>query len=94
VIGRPCSRKVDVRLPGRGDSNSHGARPVHLIITMIKCIQTSRLSIKNFLSLADREGNYFTEMCSGSEAGSYFRLIDFVYHSTLGLRVIKKKRRP
>ena len=36
---------------------------------------------------------YFTEMCSGSEAGSYPRLIDFVYHSTLGLRVIKKKRR-
>ena len=32
-------------------------------------------------------------MCSGSEAGSYSRLIDFVYHSTLGLRVIKKKRR-
>ena len=32
-------------------------------------------------------------MCSGSEAGSYLRLIDFVYHSTLGLRVIKKKRR-
>jgi len=36
------------------------------------------------------ENNYFTEMCSGSEAGSYF--IDFVYHSTLGLRVIKKKK--
>ena len=35
---------------------------------------------------------YFTEMCSGSEAGSYSRLIDFVYHSTLGLRVIKKKK--
>ena len=30
-------------------------------------------------------------MCSGSEAGSYLRRIDFVYHSTLGLRVIKKK---
>ena len=30
-------------------------------------------------------------MCSGSEAGSYLRLTDFVYHSTLGLRVIKKK---
>jgi len=30
---------------------------------------------------------------SGSEAGSYLRLIDFVHHSTLGLRVIKKKRR-
>jgi len=24
---------------------------------------------------------------------SYLRLIDFVYHSTLGLRVIKRKRR-
>ena len=32
-------------------------------------------------------------MCSGSEAGPYERLIDFVYHSTLGLRVITKKRR-
>ena len=30
---------------------------------------------------------------SGSEAGSYVRLIDFVYHSTLGLRVIKKKKK-
>jgi len=27
------------------------------------------------------------------ETGSYLRLIDFVYHSTLGLRVIKKSRR-
>ena len=39
------------------------------------------------------ENNYFTEMCSGSEAGSYLTPIDFVYHSTLGLRVIKKRRR-
>ena len=38
------------------------------------------------------KNNFFTEMCSGSEAGSYIRLIDFVYHSTLGLRVIKKER--
>jgi len=30
--------------------------------------------------------------CSGSEAGSYLRLIDCVYHSTLGLRVIKRER--
>ena len=36
--------------------------------------------------------NYFTEMCSGSEEGSYSRLIDFVYHLTLSLRVVKKKR--
>ena len=52
----PCSaltgaRKVDVRLHGKGNSNSHGARPVHLIIKMIKWIRTSRLSIKNSLSL-------------------------------------------
>ena len=39
------------------------------------------------------EINLFTEMCSGSEAGSYLRLIDFVYLSTLGLRVIKRRRR-
>jgi len=31
-------------------------------------------------------------MCSGSKAGSYLRLTDFVYHSTLGLRVIKRGR--
>jgi len=43
------SRKVDVRLPGKGDSYSHGARPVHLMITMVKWIRTSRLSM-NYLS--------------------------------------------
>ena len=32
-------------------------------------------------------------MCSGSEAGSYLRLVDFVYHSTLGFRVKKKKKK-
>ena len=31
--------------------------------------------------------------CRGSEAGSYLRLIEFVHHSTLGLRVIKKKKK-
>ena len=38
---------------GRGEvslSNSHGARPVHLIITMIKWIRTSSFSIKKSLS--------------------------------------------
>ena len=32
-------------------------------------------------------------MCSGSEAGSYLRIIDFAHHSTLNSRVIKKRRR-
>jgi len=31
-------------------------------------------------------------MCSGSEAGSYLMRIDSVYHPTLDLRVIKKKK--
>ena len=44
------SRKVDARLPGKRHLNSHFARPVHLIITMIKWIRTSRLAIKNSLS--------------------------------------------
>jgi len=46
----PSFRKVDVRLPGKGNSNSHGARPVHQIISMIKWIRTRRLSKKNFPS--------------------------------------------
>ena len=33
-------------------SKSHDARPVHLIITMIKWIRTSRLTIKNSVSLS------------------------------------------
>ena len=39
------------------------------------------------------ENNDFTGMCSGSDTGSYLRIVDCVYHSTLGLRVTKKRRR-
>ena len=49
---RQCSgtrRKVDVRLPGKGNSNSSGARPDHPIITMIKWFRTG-LSIRDSLS--------------------------------------------
>jgi len=38
-----------VRIPGKGNSNSHCARPVHRIIAMIQWSRTSRLSIKNSL---------------------------------------------
>ena len=54
-------RKVDIRLPGKGNSNSHGARPVHQIISMIKWIRTSRLSIKHSLSLS--WGHLMRETC-------------------------------
>ena len=46
-------RKVDLRLPGKGDSNSHGARPVH---QKHRWIRTSRLPIKNSLSLTPAAG--------------------------------------
>ena len=42
-------RKVAIKLPGKGNSNSNGARPVHQIISMMKWIWTSRLSMKNSL---------------------------------------------
>ena len=38
------------------------------------------------------ENNYFTKTCSDYEAGPYLRLIDFVCHSPLGLRVMKMKK--
>jgi len=54
VKRRPQMRKVDKRLPGRGNlnSNSHGAKPVHQIISTIKWIRTSKMPIKNSLSLS------------------------------------------
>ena len=42
-------RMVDIRLPGKENSNSHGARPVHPIISMIEWTRTSRLSMMNSL---------------------------------------------
>ena len=47
--GAQLSRNVDMRLPRKGSSSSHGARPVHQIISMVKQILTSRLSIKKSL---------------------------------------------
>ena len=41
------ARRVDARLPREGNLNTHGARPVHLITTMMKWIWTRRLSITN-----------------------------------------------
>ena len=77
-------RKVDVRLPGKGNSNSHGARPVHLIITMIKWIRT--------VDVDGEVGGFDVQVEGGVDRamevqkprhllqGSYLRLIAFVYH--------------
>jgi hypothetical protein len=45
------TRKVDIGPLGHEKSNSHDARPVHQISSMIKWIRTNRLSMKNSLSL-------------------------------------------
>ena len=50
-----------VRLPGRGNANSQSARPVHPIVTMIKWIRTSRLSVKNSLCI----GSHVAEQWQG-----------------------------
>ena len=52
LVSTYTTRKLDVRIPGKGNSNVHGSWPVHLITTMIKWIRTGRLSIKNSLSLS------------------------------------------
>jgi len=52
-----CPRKV--MLPEKRNPNSNGARPVHLIITMITWIRSSRLTIKKSLSLC--EGRFRAE---------------------------------
>ena len=56
-----------MRLPRKGNSNSHGARPVHQIITMIKRMRTSNLSMKNFFSAKPNERLFSgNETCHGN----------------------------
>ena len=50
-------------------------------------------AIPSDCSRVELQNEYFTEMCSGSEAGSHLRLIDCVYHSTLGWTVMNKKKK-
>ena len=50
-ITTKSTRKVDVRLPSKGNSTSHVARPVHQIVTMTRWIRT-RLSMKKKKALS------------------------------------------
>ena len=50
-------KKVGLRLPKKRNSNSNGARPIHLITSTMKWIRTSRLSIKNSLVISARFTN-------------------------------------
>jgi len=56
---------------GKGNSKSNGARPVHLIITMIQWIRTSRLSIKNSLSGLAVPNAAGTQQTTAPLPGSY-----------------------
>ena len=56
------TRKADVRLPRKENSNFHGAKPVHQTISMIKWIRNSRLSITN--SLIEDSGLRHTRSCT------------------------------
>ena len=49
------ARRAGVRLPRKWNPNSHGARPVHIITTMIKWSWISRLLIKNSLPVRGGE---------------------------------------
>ena len=59
---------VVLLLLANGNSNTHGARLVHLIITMIKWIRASRLSIKN--SLSDTDAEIFRDDSEKSHQGA------------------------
>ena len=83
--GPPCIRKSAVRLPGKENSNSHGARPVHHIITMTKWIWTSRLAIKNSLSPTRRT----TSISSGRVLNIHTRAQQKLLHSWIILVIVK-----
>ena len=63
-------------------------RPIGVLLR----VEGLGLRMSGCLDSPQFESNYVTEMCSGSEAGSYLKLIDSVHHSTPGLRVIKKEK--
>ena len=67
--------KADIRLPGKGNLSFYGARPVHLVITMIKWIQTSRLPMKKSLSHSP-VSNYLVSTIRRDQALFVQKLID------------------
>ena len=81
--------------------NSHGTRPVHLIITMIEWIRTSRLTMKNSLSVPVllesgpiahhgrgelRVGKEPPRMCETTEGGTSPRIGEQPYRGTSLIR--------
>ena len=76
------TRKVNARLPGKVNSSSHGAAPVHLITTMMKWILTSKLSIKISLStLSLLSARWTSEVWSPPKSAGY--VTKFAPHKAL-----------
>ena len=67
------------------DAESNGVVP-----SSLACLKTPKVIRQLTKVIRQLTGNI--SGCGTWEAGSYLRRIDFVYHSTPGLRVIKKKK--
>ena len=92
IFGRTLCRLSDVNHGGRLYTyHTHRILPPHAASSE-RGLRGLTSSISAWIGLADRFHNKNGWVCSGSEAGTYVRLIDDVYHSTQGLRVIKKKK--
>jgi len=99
-VGTPTTAPIDrLRvgwLNGRGTARAEDAQGTptqsHISPSILVYEDYSQAGFRQQEQLEDgnRPG---TNMCSGSEAGSYLRLIDFVYRSTLGLRVKKMQKK-
>ena len=75
------------------ESTLQGAVPPHhhdkiLFTSTIICVRTT-----GRWRTAGSENKYFTEMCKRFRGGLILKAHRLVYHSTLGLRVIKKKQK-
>ena len=81
------TRAVGLRLTKKKKKKQSG---VHSKLTTLAAPRGGIVSDRYSFQL---KNNYLTEMCSDSEEGSYLMLICFLYHATLGLRTIKKKKK-
>ena len=69
------AHRLGVSLNSRLESNKERERDWHVRVHCERpCVVRPGLGTDRYSS--QFENNYFTEMCSGSEAGSYLRLID------------------
>ena len=82
------------RIPARTSTNEGSKKGELRVLRAAGFFQGGRvLRVRVWRLSSHFQNNLFQEMCSGSEAGSYLWLINFVCHSTPGLSVIQKKKK-